>query len=86
MARIVRRWHELPQDRATGLTPTVHDVTQTLAHETARVCGRRLIDVPDLGPSVVADQLQVITYDALQTGLDPTWLAARLTALRRTIA
>ncbi|KYH45706.1 hypothetical protein AZH51_18560 [Branchiibius sp. NY16-3462-2] len=86
MARIVRRWHELPQERAAGLAPTVHEVTQALADETARACGRPAIDVPQLGVSVLADQLRVITYDALQAGLDPTEVAARLTALRRTIA
>lgn len=67
------------------MAPTVHEVTQALADETAGACGRRSIDVPDLGLAVVADQLRVITYDALQVGLDPTLVAARLTALRRAI-
>lgn len=86
LARIVRRWHELPQDRAAGLAPAVHIVTQALADETAGACGRRRFDVPDLGPSAVPDQLRVITYDALQVGLDPTSVAERLTAVRRMIA
>ncbi|MFC6714981.1 hypothetical protein [Branchiibius cervicis] len=86
LARIVRRWHELPQDRAAGLAPAVHHVTQALADETARACGRQRLGVPDLGPALVVDQLRVITYDALQAGLDRTSVADRLTALRRMIA
>ena len=64
----------------------MHEVTQALADETARACGRPAIDVPQLGLTVLVDQLRVITYDALQAGLDPTLVAARLTDLRRTIA
>lgn len=59
---------------------------QELADATATSTGRPPIGIPDLGPSVLADQLTVITYDACAAGLATHLdLAARLATLRRTL-
>lgn len=73
-------------DRAVRASAAVRDVTQALADETARACGLSVRVVPDLGPTVLIDQLRVMTYDAQQAGLDPDDIARRLTDLRRAIS
>ena len=49
----------------------------------ADVEGRPHVDVPDLGPRAVMDQLTVTAYDASQAGLDP---APQLERLRRDLS
>lgn len=69
--RAVRRWHQLPLDRAVAASAGVHDVLAELAGEM----------LPDLGPAVVMDQLRVVVYDACAKGEVPA-LAGRLASLR----
>lgn len=69
--RAVRRWHQMPLDRAVAASAGVHDLI-------AVVTGERL---PDLGPAVVMDQLRVVVYDACAKGEVPG-LADRLASLR----
>lgn len=69
--RAVRRWHQLPLDRAVAASAGVHAVLAELAGET----------LPDLGPAVLMDQLRVVVYDACAKGEVPA-LAGRLASLR----
>ncbi len=63
--------------------PVVRPVVQELADAVADLEGRARVDVPDLGPRAVMDQLTVMTYDAMQAGLDP---APQLERLRRDLS
>ena len=49
LGRVVRRWQQLPLDRAAERVAGVHDLMADLAGE----------PLPDLGPAVVMDQLRV---------------------------
>jgi len=80
---VVERWRSLPLDHALSRMPAVQAVVQALADAVAEVDGRSRVDVPDLGPRVVMDQLTVMVFDASQAGLDPT---AELMELRRKLA
>ena len=80
---MVERWRSLPLDHALSRMPAVQAVVQALADAVAEVDGRSRVDVPDLGPRVVMDQLTVMVFDASQAGLDPT---AELMELRRKLA
>lgn len=72
LGRAVRRWHQLPLDRATELVAGVHVLLAEVAGE----------PLPDLGPAVLMDQLTVVVYDACAgEGSDPH-LAERLAELR----
>jgi len=71
LGRAVRRWQQLPLDRAAEALPGVHDLLADLAGE----------PVPDLGPAVVMDQLRVVVFDACAGG-GADGLAERLAALR----
>ena len=71
--RLVRRWHQLPLDRAVAAFPDVRAVVLELAGE----------DVPDHGPAVVMDQLRVMVHDACSGANAPTDLADQLADLRR---
>ena len=73
--RAVRRWHQLPWDRAVAASVGVHDLLAELAGQ----------PLPDLGPAVLADQLRVVVYDACAKGEVPG-LADRLASLRLTWA
>jgi len=53
---VVRRWQQLPLDHALSGMPRVRLLLEELA-------GRA---VPDLGPTVVMDQLTVLVYDACE--------------------
>ena len=77
LERVVRRWRELPADRALAASPAVREVVQDLADATA---GRL---VPELGPAVLIDQLRVLVWDAASAGVPE--LADRLADLRRTL-
>ena len=69
--RAVRRWQQLPLDRAVAASACVHGLLAELAGE----------PLPDLGPAVVMDQLRVVVYDACAKGEVPA-LAGRLASLR----
>jgi len=82
LGRVVERWHQLPLGHAISCAPAVRAVIDALAGE----------PVPDLGPSVLMDQLTVMVHDACRdavaTGRPAGFadqLAGRLTALRRTL-
>ena len=83
LQRLVERWQQLPLDQALSRMPVVRPVIQELADAVADVEGRPHVDVPDLGPGVVMDQLTVTAYDASQAGLDPT---PQLERLRRDLS
>ena len=83
LQRLVERWQQLPLDQALSRMPVVRPVIQELADAVADVESRPHVDVPDLGPGVVMDQLTVTAYDASQAGLDPT---PQLERLRRDLS
>lgn len=72
LGRAVRRWQQLPLDRAADALPGVHALLADLAGE----------PLPDLGPAVVMDQLRVVVFDACAGEGGPPHLAERLAALR----
>lgn len=76
LTRVVRRWRELPVERAEAAAPTVRSLVAELAGQ----------DVPELGPAVLMDQLRVLVFDATA---DPQYsadvLADRLRQLRSQI-
>jgi hypothetical protein len=79
LERIRRRWAELPVARAADAAPVVREVLADLAARTGPG-----VDVPDLGPEVLADQLAVLVWDAFAAGRGEG-VAALLTALRRAL-
>ena len=83
LRRLVVRWQQLPLDQALSRMPVVRPVVQALADAVAEAEHRPFVEVPDLGPRVVMDQLAVMVHDAAQAGLDPT---ADLVALRRSLS
>ncbi|MDO5740769.1 MAG: hypothetical protein Q4P07_11550 [Ornithinimicrobium sp.] len=93
LERVVRRWQQLPLDRALSALPHVSALVQTLADEVAaaseqvwsRPVGSGRAQVPDLGPGAVMDQLRVMVYDWQQADLPAGDLADRLTTLRRSL-
>ena len=62
----------------------VHALVQSLADRVAQAQGAPSVDVPDLGPAVVMDQLRVLVFDASAAGLSDG-LAEELAALRGTL-
>lgn len=85
LERVVRRWQQLPLDRALRASGVFHEVVQALADEVASVTGMPPAPVPDLGPAVLPDQLRVMAHDWTLAGLPPQALGERLTALRRAL-
>ena len=75
---MVERWRQLPLDHALSRMPVVRPAVQELADAVADVEARPHVEVPDLGPRTVMDQLTVVAYDASQAGLDPAPLLERL--------
>lgn len=69
LERVVRRWQQLPLDHALSAVPGVRVVVQELADRVATAQGRPCTQVPDLGPAVLMDQLQVMVYDWQAAGL-----------------
>jgi hypothetical protein len=65
----------------------VRALAQQLADDVADAEGRQRVQVPDLGPAVVMDQLTVMVYDGTAggTGDDPHSVGGRLRALRGTL-
>lgn len=76
LGRVVRRWQQLPLDRAAERVAGVHELIADLAGE----------PLPDLGPAVVMDQLRVVVFDVCRAEGEPADLAQRLAALRLTWA
>ncbi|MDN5716542.1 MAG: hypothetical protein L0G89_04830 [Janibacter sp.] len=74
LGRAVRRWQQLPLDRAADALPGVHALCAELAGES----------LPDLGPGVAMDQLRVVVFDACRGARIPPHLAQRLAELRLT--
>ena len=72
LGRAVRRWQQLPLDRAAERVCEVHELMAGLAGQS----------VPDLGPGVVMDQLRVVVFDACAGEGSPPRLAERLAELR----
>ncbi|GGK81115.1 hypothetical protein [Ornithinimicrobium pekingense] len=85
LERVVRRWQQLPLDRALPAVPGVAGCVQALADAVAEAEGMPSAPVPDLGPAVLMDQLRVMVYDWRAAGLDEEDLTGRLTALRRVL-
>ena len=85
LERVVRRWQQLPLDRALPAVPGVAALVQQLADEVATATGMRIVPVPDLGPAVLMDQLRVMVHDWRRAGLDEGVLGQRLTELRRSL-
>ncbi|AXH97319.1 hypothetical protein [Ornithinimicrobium avium] len=85
LERVVRRWQQLPLDRALPAVPGVSATVQALADAVADVQGTERVPVPDLGPGVLMDQLRVMVYDWRAAGLGEEELGGRLTALRRSL-
>ena len=81
LERVVRRWRELPVDRALARVPVVRALVNELAERTAP--GH---EVPDLGPAVLLDQLRVLVHDACAAGdPPPAELERRLADLRHAL-
>lgn len=88
LERVVRRWQQLPLDRALSAVPGVRVVVQELADGVATTQGLPCTQVPDLGPAVLMDQLQVMAYDWQAAGLPAQGqgcLAEQLAGLRRSL-
>lgn len=85
LERVVRRWQQLPLDRALPAVPGVAELVQELADAVADAQGMERAPVPDLGPAVLMDQLRVMAYDWRVAGLAEEDLARRLTTLRRAL-
>jgi hypothetical protein len=83
LERVVRRWQQLPLDRALRASADVRALVQLLADEVADLTGRARCPVPDLGPGVLMDQLRVMVYDHACAEGDGALVADRLTDLRR---
>ncbi|CAN5477660.1 hypothetical protein BH23ACT6_BH23ACT6_01500 [soil metagenome] len=82
---MVRRWQQLPLDRALSASAMVRELVQRLADEVAAASGMPSHPVPDLGPAVLMDQLRVMVFDYQDAGLPPQPLAADLGDLRRSL-
>lgn len=86
---MVRRWQQLPLDRALAHVPAVLTALQEIVDATAASPAQAADDgraprLPDLGPAVVPEQVRVVVHDAASSpDADLTALADHLTALRR---
>ncbi|WP_122261298.1 hypothetical protein [Ornithinimicrobium cerasi] len=85
LERVVRRWQQLPLDRALPAVPGFHEVVQALADVVSDAEGMPHDPVPDLGAAALPDQLRVMVHDWRSVGLAEEELAQRLTALRRAL-
>lgn len=66
LERLVRRWHQLPLDRALVHAPHVRQLLTRYAAFT-----HPGTPVPDLGPAVLMDQLTVVIFDAYAKDAPP---------------
>jgi hypothetical protein len=78
--RIRRRWAELPLAQAEGRMPVLRRLLADLAPRS--VAGS--VQVPDLGPAVVVDQVTVLVHDAYAAGRGDG-IPVLLTRVRRAI-
>ena len=92
MRRLTDRLLSLGPGRVTrvgadGVTPAarVRDVLQALADDGAHADGRDVRAVPLLADRALADQLTVLVADAVESGVPPAAVHARLVALRRVL-
>ena len=98
--RIRRRWAELPIAAAEQRMPVLRHLLADLAPRTlprlialqsperpqAEVAGvQEVVEVPDLGPAVVVDQLSVLVWDAYANG-NGDGIPDLLTAARRALS
>ncbi len=79
LVRIRRRWGELPLERAESGMPSLRRLLADLAERSTDAVDHQ---VPDLGPAVAVDQLDVLVWDAYAAGRGHG-IPALLTALRR---
>jgi len=91
LQRVVRRWRQLPLDRALSHSGDVRALVQSLADAAAKSTGVPPAAVPDCGPATLMDQLTVMVYDATTTSAAPadavsTNLAQDLATLRRSLS
>ncbi len=84
LARLARRWQQLPADRALARARLVRALAQRYADAVADRHGRPRVALPDLGPAVVIDQLTVTLHDACRDGCAGA-AAAELVVLRRAV-
>jgi len=70
LRRVIRRWQQLPADRAAENGPLVRELAQDLADRTRAQQGLDALAIPDLGDAALADQLAVTVYDACRAGLE----------------
>jgi len=84
LRRVIRRWQQLPADRACENGSLVRELAQELADRTRAQQGLAPLVIPDLGDAALADQLAVMVYDACRAGLEPRALEG-LVRLRRTL-
>jgi hypothetical protein len=97
LERVVRRWQQLPLDRALERSGAVRRLVQQLADRADLAdlagrggSGRRSGDrmpsalVPDLGPATLMDQLTVMVHDVCAADAMPaTELAKALAGIRQ---
>jgi hypothetical protein len=79
LARVVRRWQQLPLHHASASVPQVRAAAVTLFELAG--CTDAL---PELSPAATMDQLRVAAYDACTAGHDVA-VGAELERLRRAI-
>ncbi|MGB8383627.1 MAG: hypothetical protein WCG47_20655 [Dermatophilaceae bacterium] len=84
LRRLGERWQQLPRTQALRYAGRVHALVQALADRVAQAQRAPSVDVPDLGPAVVMDQLRVLAYDAAAAGVGDG-LEEALAALRRAL-
>src|SRR3954454_6427417 len=87
LRRVVERWQQLPLDRALSRMPAVRAAVQSLADRVARAREVPVLQVPDLGPAAVMDQLTVMVFDLFRTapGTDPAGVVDALAGIRRSL-
>jgi hypothetical protein len=92
LRRVVERLAGLGPQRvgragADGVAPSarVRAVLALLAAQAADLRGDDHRTVPVLRPHALGDQLTVLVHEALEAGVDPSSVTARLTDLRRAL-
>lgn len=78
--RVVRRWQQLPLDRAVSLSGEVRASAQHLL--TAASCTDEL---PEVSPAATIDQLRVVVFDVCASGCTAAVVGDALVGLRRRI-
>lgn len=85
LARLARRWRQLPlgqaQSYAAQLRAAAREFADAVPVDNGAGAGA---EIRDLGPAAALDQLRVLVYDASAAGLT-LGLAERLAVLRRAV-